>query len=159
MGKKSRRKFLKESISLGAAAGLATGSIKAQSALSSASVLGANSRVRIGLIGCGGQGRSDLQAALRLKNVECVALCDVDDEQTGRAFKMVEEQAGQHPSLITRDFRKVIEQKDIDAVIIGTPDHWHALTTILACQAGKDVYVEKPLSLSIGEGRVMVDVA
>ena len=159
MGNKSRRKFLKESISLGTAAGLATSSIKAQSILSSANVLGANSRVRIGLIGCGGQGRNDLQAALRLKNVECVALCDVDDEQTGRAFKMVEEQAGQHPALTTRDFRKVIEQKDIDAVIIGTPDHWHALPTILACQAGKDVYVEKPLSLSIGEGRVMVDVA
>ena len=60
---------------------------------------------------------------------------------------------------MTRDFRRVLDRQDIDAVIVGTPDHWHALPTVMACQAGKDVYVEKPLALTIGEGRVMVDAA
>jgi predicted dehydrogenase len=96
---------------------------------------------------------------LRIKNIECVALCDVDDAQVASALKSVDEQAGQKPGLATRDFRKVLEHKDVDAVIIGTPDHWHALPTIMACQAGKDVYVEKPLSISIGEGRMMVNAA
>jgi predicted dehydrogenase len=96
---------------------------------------------------------------LRIKNIECVALCDVDDAQTAKTLKAVGDQYSQQPALVTRDFRKVLDQKDLDAVIIGTPDHWHALPTVMACQAGKDVYVEKPLSISIGEGRVMVDAA
>jgi predicted dehydrogenase len=104
-------------------------------------------------------GRGDLKDFLRVKNVECVALCDVDDEQSGKALKATEEQVSQHPALVTRDFRKVLDQKDLDAVIVATPDHWHALPTVMACQAGKDVYVEKPLSVSIGEGRIMVETA
>ncbi len=67
--------------------------------------------------------------------------------------------AGQKPDLVTRDFRRVIDRKDIDAVIVATPDHWHPLPTIMACQSGKDVYVEKPLSVSIAEGRAMVNAA
>jgi predicted dehydrogenase len=96
---------------------------------------------------------------LKIKNVECVALCDVDDEQSARALKMVQTEASQNPSVIERDFRRLLDRKDIDAVIIGTPDHWHALQTIMACQADKDVFVEKPLSISVGEGRAMVDAA
>jgi len=161
MRNKNRREFLKDSAAAGAgAAGISllnATSSRSATAASADKVLGANDRIRVGLIGCGGQGRADLRQMLKIKNIECVALCDVDDEQTARAVKMVQTEASQNPSLTTRDFKRVLDDKDIDAVIIGTPDHWHAVPTILACQAGKDVYVEKPLSISIGEGRVMDD--
>jgi len=159
----SRRKFLKESIAAGGAAAslslLNPKQTQAQNAVSTGKIIGANDRIRVALIGCGGQGSGDLRAMLRIKNIECVALCDVDDTQSAKTLLAVTDQYSQQPSLVTRDFRKVLEQKDIDAVIIGTPDHWHALPTVMACQTGKDVYVEKPLSISIGEGRVMVDAA
>jgi len=160
MKSKSRRTFLRDSITAGTAAGsalLAEGPLAAQTASSTAA--GANDRIRIALIGCGNMGRGDLRDALKVKNVECVALCDVDDAQVAKAAKEILEPAGQKPQLTTRDFRKVMEIIDLDAVIVGTPDHWHALPTIAACQAGKDVYVEKPLSVSIPEGRAMVDAA
>jgi predicted dehydrogenase len=162
MKSKSRRKFIQQSITAGAVAGaglLGSQTTSAQSAASINKIAGANDRIRVGLIGCGGQGRNDLIKMLRIKNVECVALCDVDDNQVGVVRKAVDEQAGQKPEFATRDFRKLLEQKDVDAVIIGTPDHWHALPTMMACEAGKDVYVEKPLSISIGEGRAMVNAA
>jgi predicted dehydrogenase len=160
MKTKNRRKFLKESIAAGsAAAGLSLVNARPTRAASTGNVLGANDRIRVALIGCGGQGWSDLRAMLRIKNIDCVGLCDVDDTQSARVLKSVNEQYSQQPALVTRDFRKILEQKDLDAVIIGTPDHWHAVPTVMACQAGKDVYVEKPLSISIGEGRVMVDAA
>lgn len=167
MKPRSRRKFLQESAGFSAAAAAASFAwlgpqakpVRAQTAQSSDSIVGSNSRIRVGLIGCGGMGRSDLKDFLKVKNVECVALCDVDDEQTAKTLKAVDEQVSQRPALTTRDFRRVIELKDMDAVIIGTPDHWHAIPTIMACQAGKDVYVEKPLSISIAESRAMVDAA
>jgi predicted dehydrogenase len=160
MKSKSRRRFLKESIAAGgAAAGLSMLNSAPTSAASSARILGANDRIRVALIGCGGQGSGDLRAMLRIKNVACVGLCDVDDAQTAKTAKSVNDQYQQTPALLTRDFRKILDDKNVDAVIIGTPDHWHALPTVMACQAGKDVYVEKPLSISIGEGRVMVDAA
>jgi predicted dehydrogenase len=96
---------------------------------------------------------------IKIKNVECVALCDVDDDQVARASKIVEDLPAPKPGFTSRDFRKMLEMKDLDAVVVGTPDHWHALPTIMACQAGKDVYVEKPLSVAIGEGRAMVQAA
>jgi predicted dehydrogenase len=162
MRRKNRREFIKESAAaVGAAASfdLTKASDATGSARSRDNIAGANDRIRVGLIGCGGQGRGDLLKMLRIGGVECVALCDVDDDQSARALQMVRDQLSQQPSTVTRDFRKVLDQKDIDAVIVGTPDHWHALPTVMACQAGKDVYVEKPLSLTIGEGRVMVDAA
>jgi predicted dehydrogenase len=103
-------------------------------------------------------GQSDLRDFLRIDGVQCVALCDVDDSKSAQTQTWVAKQ-GQKPELITRDFRRVVDRKDIDAVIVGTPDHWHALPTIAACESGKDVYVEKPLSISIGEGRAMVSAA
>jgi predicted dehydrogenase len=154
----SRRRFLKESVAGTAGAVLAASAVRTASAASQDRVAGANRRIRLGLIGCGGMGVSDLRAALR-SGAQCIALCDVDDEQSAKAREGLAKDFQQNVDLVTRDFRRVIDRADVDAVIVGTPDHWHALPTVLACQAGKDVYVEKPLSLSIGEGRVMVDAA
>ena len=160
MTTRSRRSFLKRSLAGVAGAGLATStpSAGAQSAASSGRVAGANRRVRIGLVGCGGMGTADLRDMLR-NGAQLIALCDVDDAQTAKAKEFASREFSQTPDLVTRDFRRVLERSDIDAIVVATPDHWHALVTVMACEAGKDVYVEKPLSLSIGEGRVMVDVA
>jgi predicted dehydrogenase len=156
MKPRSRRTFLKHAAT-GAAGGVLATSLP-RTAASQDRAAGANARVRVALIGCGGQGTGDLLNALRL-GAQTVALCDVDDEQTDKAAQRVLTEFNQTPALKTRDFRRVLDRQDVDAVIIGTPDHWHALPTVMACQAGKDVYVEKPLALTIGEGRVMVNAA
>jgi predicted dehydrogenase len=161
MSNRSRRTFIKTSLTGVAGAGLLASSASksaASSALSQDRVAGANRRIRVGLVGAGGMGTGDLRDMLKL-GAQVVAICDVDDEQTAKAKAAVAKDFDQTPELVTRDFRQVLDRKDIDAVIVGTPDHWHALPTVMACEAGKDVYVEKPLSLTIGEGRVMVDVA
>jgi predicted dehydrogenase len=158
MKRRSRRTFLKNAAA-GAAGGVLLGSpIHASQAASQDRVAGANRRIRVALIGCGGQGSGVLRNAVRL-GAQCVALCDVDDEQAAKTAESIKKNFDQAPELTTRDFRRVLERQDVDAVIVGTPDHWHALPTVLACQAGKDVYVEKPLALTIGEGRVMVNAA
>lgn len=157
MTSRSRRRFLKTSLAGMAGAGV-TALPSVATAQSQARVGGANRRVRLGLIGCGGMGTGDLRAALRL-GAQVVALCDVDDVQSARVKELVAKDFAQTPELVTRDFRRVLDRADVDAVIVATPDHWHALPTVQACQAGKDVYVEKPLSLTIAEGRVMVDTA
>jgi predicted dehydrogenase len=154
MTARSRRQFLARSVTLAGASALA-----GSTAASYARVPGANDRIRGGLIGCGGMGRGDLRDFLRVKQTECLALCDVDDAQVAETRKQVLELADQRVALETRDFRRVLEMKELDCVIVATPDHWHALPAIQACQAGKDVYVEKPLSVSIAEGRAMVDAA
>ncbi|MDB5351805.1 MAG: oxidoreductase domain protein [Planctomycetota bacterium] len=118
-----------------------------------ARVFGANDRVITGHIGVGGQGTSNLKAFLK----NAGALCDVDSNRLSLAAKVVA--AIGSPCDTFSDYRKLLDRKDIDAVVISTPDHWHALTTIHACQAGKDVYCEKPLSLTIAEGRAMVEAA
>ena len=117
-----------------------------------------NDRITVGVIGCGDQGRSDLDALLRIPEVECAALCDVDDHRLAETAQSVADARGRKPATF-RDFRNLLERRDIQAVVVATPDHWHALATVLACQAGKDVYVEKPLATSIAEGRVMVRAA
>lgn len=113
-----------------------------------------NERVVIGLIGCGGMGGSDVDDFVRSGMVDVAAVCDVDQN---RLNAMVQDLGGTPTPY--RDFRKLLERKDIEAVIVATPDHWHPLPTIHACQAGKDVYVEKPLSHNIVEGRAMVNAA
>jgi predicted dehydrogenase len=157
MRARTRRSFVKHSLGGLAGAALA-GSPRMGTAASQDRVAGANRRVRVGLVGCGGMGTTDLRDFLK-SGAQVVALCDVDDAQAARAKDMVARDFNQTPDLITRDFRQLVDRRDIDAVIVGTPDHWHALPTIMACEAGKDVYVEKPLSLSIGEGRIMLETA
>jgi predicted dehydrogenase len=117
------------------------------------SAFGANERITTGHIGVGGRGKGNLSSFLK----NAIAVCDVDSNRLAAAKKMVEAKNPQCHAFT--DYRQLLERNDIDAVVITTPDHWHALMTIHACQAGKDVYVEKPLSLTILEGRKMVAAA
>lgn len=125
-------------------------------AVSSAShrILGANERIRLGFIGVANRGQQLMDAFSRHSDCEIVALSDVDklilEKARGRVSGKVD---------CYEDFRHLIDRKDIDAVVIATPDHWHAIQTIMACKAEKDVYVEKPLSITVVEGRKMVEAA
>jgi predicted dehydrogenase len=123
-------------------------------ALSTARILGANDRVNVGLIGCGGRGRSDADLLRQVPGVGIVAVCDVYEPHAAAAKAWAGSRCQSYS-----DFRRLLERKDIDAVLVATPDHWHAAVTVLACQAGKDVYVEKPLAHNIREGRKMVQAA
>src|SRR5919205_3973743 len=123
-------------------------------ALSAGRVRGANERIRLGFIGLGNRGDQVLDAFLAHKDAEVVALCDLYRPYRDFAAKKAGGRARTY-----QDYRALLEGKDVDAVVICTPDHWHALQTVHACQAGKDVYVEKPLSLCVAEGRRMVDAA
>jgi predicted dehydrogenase len=124
------------------------------SALSYSRILGANDRVRVGFIAVGNRGDQVLDAFLAHQDAEITSICDIYQPYMDFASRKV----GSSPKQFT-DYRKVLELKDIDAVTINTPDHWHALQMIEACAAGKDVYVEKPLSLTVSEGRAMVIAA
>ena len=121
-------------------------------ALTSFRVLGANDRVRLGFIGLGNRGDQVLDAFLKQSDAEVVAICDIYQPYLDFAAKKI----GTSPKQF-KDYRKLLELKDLDAVVIATPDHWHALQTIHACEAGKDVYVEKPICLRVAEGRAMVE--
>jgi len=119
----------------------------------------ANSRIGVCTIGFNGQGSSHIKDILKMKDeAEYVALCDVDSDVLERGAKFVESIQGKRPKLY-RDIREALADKRIDAVTIATPNHWHSLAAIWACQAGKDVYVEKPLSHNIYEGRQLVEAA
>lgn len=114
-------------------------------------------QLNIGAIGINGMGWSNVKAALKVAGVNLVAVCDIDETVIQKRLKELSDKGTNTASIkVYKDYRKLLEQKDIDAVIIGTPDHWHALQMIHACQAGKDVYVEKPVGNSIVECRTMV---
>jgi predicted dehydrogenase len=108
-----------------------------------------NDKPGIALVGCGGQGTGDLRSAARFGNV--VALCDVDEGHVENAGKVWPMAAKEH------DFRKIMDRKDVEVVVCGTVDHWHTLVSLAAMRAGKDVYCEKPLTLTIDEGKRLVD--
>ncbi|MFO0904090.1 MAG: Gfo/Idh/MocA family oxidoreductase [Pirellulales bacterium] len=163
MGRLSRREFLDQSMLAAAAASLATlpqatlpQSTRADEADAGKRV-SPNEKVRVAVIGVNGQGGAHLAEWLRNPGVELVAVCDCDPAAYGRregAFKNLK----QKPAYV-QDVRKLLEDKSIDAVSIATPNHWHALMAIWAMQAGKDVYVEKPCSHTVQEGRVMTQWA
>jgi predicted dehydrogenase len=111
-------------------------------------------QIRIACIGVGNQGKGNL--GVHIKN--CVAVCEVDRTRLAAAAERVTKERGKEP-VAEKDYRKILERKDIDAVVITTPDHWHALMTVDACNAGKDVYCEKPLTLTVAEGRAIVQAA
>lgn len=145
----NRRNFIKNTTT--AAVGL---SLAATMPIPMSSCIGANEKLRCGVIGVNGMGFANLAAFLRQKNTECVALCDVDSNVLNKRAADAEKAQGFKPQLYT-DYRKLLENKDVDVVIIGTPDHWHCLPMVEACQAGKDVYCEKPLGNSIEEINIM----
>jgi len=118
----------------------------------------ANGKVGIGVVGIGGRGRDHLRYYSKLPDARVVAICDVNQAQTERGAQIVERLQGGKPH-VHQDLRKLFEDKDVDAVSIATPNHWHALATIWACQAGKDVYCEKPACYNMFEGRAMVAAA
>ena len=137
----TRRHFTKTITAAGAS--LALGQLRA---------VGANDRVRLGFIGLGNRGDQVLDAFLQHADAEVIAICDLYQPYLDFAAKKI----GKEPKQF-KDYRKLLDLKEVDAVVICTPDHWHALQTVAACQAGKDVYVEKPLSLCVAEGRKMIE--
>lgn len=115
---------------------------------------GANDRIRLGFIGVANRGGQLMSAFLNHDDMEIAALCDVSKSTLEKANARLDGKADTYG-----DFRQVLDRKDLDAVVIATPDHWHAIQTIAACDAGKDVYVEKPMSITVFEGRRMVEAA
>ena len=149
----TRRSFIKSS-SL-AAAGLGLTSLISSEAIAKAKkLISANDKIRIGVIGINGMGWADLTAMMRIPETQVVALCDVDENVLNwRKFELAKSGT---PVQTYGDYRKMLDNKDIDVIIIGTPDHWHCLQMTDACAAGKDVYVEKPVGNSIEECNAMV---
>ena len=151
----SRRSFLRKCSATAAATSLPLWFVErelARAAEPAAKIVSPNDRPRIALIGCGGQGSGDARNALRFGDV--VAVCDVDQSHIDRAVAKFTAD-GKAPDTF-RDFRKLLERKEIDCIINGTPDHWHSLINIAAARAKKDIYSEKPLTLTIDEGKHVV---
>ena len=147
----NRRAFLKQ-------AGMGVGSAAALGLASPLRAAGANEKIVMGAIGCGGQGTGLVRTFAGLKGVEIAYVCDPDHRRATSAAEAVEKIGGRAPKVV-KDLRQVLEDKSVDAVTVATPDHWHAPAAILACQAGKHVYVEKPCSHNIREGRLLVEAA
>jgi predicted dehydrogenase len=118
----------------------------------------ASERVRVAVIGLRSRGTDHANLFASNPGAEVVAVCDVDDSMFAKPVKAVEKKTGKPPRT-EKDFRRLLDDKSIDAITIATPDHWHALLTVMACQAGKDVYVEKPVCHNVVEGRRMVEAA
>lgn len=143
-----RREFLR------AGAGLAL------SAAGYFTAAGADKPKRVGLIGCGWYGKCDLFRLIQVEPVEVVSLCDVDKKMLAEAAELVAgRQVSKKKPRTYGDYRELLKEKDLDIVLVGTPDHWHALPMIAAVEAGADVYVQKPISLDVVEGQAMVAAA
>jgi len=145
----SRRDFVKSSMAVGAGLALAGPASR---------VLGANDDIRVAVVGVGGQGGGHMRYFHGCKGARLVAICDVDRSHVEKRAADFEKKEGYKLKTYT-DVRKLLEDKEIDAITSATPNHWHALVTIWACQAGKHVYIEKPASHNIWEGRKMVEAA
>ena len=144
----NRRDFMKKVAvgAVGAGVGLP--------ALGAAKTVSPSDKVMVGVIGTGRMGRADLEDFAKQPEVEIAAVCDVYQPSLAEGLKAAKGKAQTYT-----DFRQILDRQDIDAVIVGTPDHWHALPTVEACKAGKDVYVEKPICQAIDEGKAMVAAA
>src|ERR1700734_1682634 len=146
----NRRKFLKVSSAAGLAL-CAAGPFAARAE---------NETKRVGLIGCGWYGRSDLCRLIQVAPVEVVSLCDVDRTfLSDTADLIATRQKSKQKPRTYGDYRKMLAEKDLDVVLVGTPDHWHALAMIAAVQSGADVYVQKPISADVVEGQAMLAAA
>ncbi len=149
----NRRSFLKKA---GSIAGMSI-TVSAPFSVIPSNVLGAADRMRFALIGCGGRGRYIARGLITL-GAELTHLCDLLQERLDESWQFLSEVQSKKPKLV-KEMRKVLDAKDVDAVVIATPDHWHGPATILACQAGKDVYVEKPHAHNIWESQKMKESA
>ncbi len=147
----SRRSFLKKTTAAGSAAIIAP-------TIVSSKVFGANDQINVAVLGVHGRGKNHISSLMNQKNVEVTVLCDPDLNVLNDRQKEFKETYG-HSVSLEQDLRRVMDDPNIDVVSIATPNHWHALSVIWACQAGKDVYVEKPGSHNIWEGRKMVEAA
>ena len=161
----SRRSFIRSAAGKAAVAAMAPSAFAMAETTASASstsrIIGANDRIRIAVLGINGRGKTHVEEIMDLaskSNVEVVALCDPDMNLLKVAAADFEKKYGKKVA-IEQDFRKIYDDKSIDAVTLATPNHWHALQTIWACQAGKDVYVEKPATHNIHEGKKMIEAA
>ncbi len=151
----SRRSFLRRCSAIAAATGLPLWYVQSQAAHAEGTATGItspNERPRVALIGCGGRGTGVSRNSMQFADV--VALCDVDQNQIDRRMERFTVN-GKKPDTY-RDFRELLQRDDIDAIVNGTPDHWHSLINIAAAKAGKDIYSEKPLTLTIDEGRHVI---
>ncbi|MEZ4961843.1 MAG: Gfo/Idh/MocA family oxidoreductase [Saprospiraceae bacterium] len=150
----TRRKFIRQTSATLAGASL----LPLSSFAAPKRKIAASDKIRFGVIGCNGMGWSDMNAHMKLPEVECVALADVDQSVLDKRSADVLEKQGKAPAQF-KDYRKMLEMKDLDAVIIATPDHWHCLAFCDALSAGKHVYEEKPIANSIEECNVMLKAA
>ncbi|MEY3118102.1 MAG: hypothetical protein RIT30_34, partial [Bacteroidota bacterium] len=150
----SRRSFIKNSSATLAGLGLIE-FFPADMYANMRNKVGANDKINIGLIGLKNQGFNNIRAFLKVKDINVLAICDIDDEQINKRKDDLSK-LGVNNLLVYKDYRKLLENKDIDAVLIATPDHWHCLQLTDALSAGKHVYCEKPIANSIMEARAMV---
>ncbi len=144
----NRREFMKATV--GAAATFTI--------VSQPKAYAANEKVVIGVMGLGGRGTYLAESFAQRPDAEIAYLCDADSRRFARAREAVEEAQNKRPKLV-QDFRKILDDREVDVLVNATPDHWHGLGSIMACQAGKDVYVEKPMAHNIWEGRKMIEAA
>ncbi len=145
----SRRHFLQTGT-----ATTAFGLAALQTSTSGAQITGANDRIRLGFVGIANRGGQLITAFTKHADMEVAALCDVDSNTLNRVHAQFDGKP-----FVSNDFRKLYERQDLDGIVLATPDHWHAIQTVEACKAGKDVYCEKPLCVTVVEGRKMVDAA
>jgi predicted dehydrogenase len=148
----TRRRFLKA-----AGAAISAPLLIPASAIGAGGQVAPSERIVMATIGCGGRGRGDMRGFMGNSDVQMVAVCDPVPAHRQEALRNVNDRYGNKDCREYNDFREVLVRDDIDAVLIGTPDHWHAIITIEACQHGMDVFCEKPECLTIREGRAMVD--
>ena len=155
MKQKEQREVSRRSFVKGLGIGLAAPLIVPAAALGKDANTAPNERITVAAIGTGNQGRGLIGGVLQQKEAHVIALCDVNKNNLKEAKDTVDKHYGQSTDTY-HDFRELLARKDIDAVIIATPDHWHAIICIQAAKAGKDIYCEKPLTYSLGEGRAVV---
>jgi predicted dehydrogenase len=156
----NRREFLAQSAAVGAAAlaGRSAGAQETRPSDAQPPRKGPNEEIRVACVGLGGMGRHHIRIHASAPNVRVVTLCDIDENLLPERVEYAQQTAGSTPKT-EYDIRRVLDDKDVDCISAATPNHWHALVTVWACQAGKDVYVQKPASHNVFEGRRMVDAA
>jgi len=152
MRKISRRQFVKRGTTA-----LAAPFVVPSSVLGKAGAVAPSERITMAAIGVGGMGRTDLRGFLKQPDVHVLAVCDVDKKLLDRSKRTVDKYYDNDDCAAYNDFSDVMARDDIETVMIATPDHWHALISIAAAKAGKDIYCEKPISLTVAEGRVVVE--